>query len=87
MRFRKLWLTPDDDISNDPKTINAYRTELQQEIFETAVEKSVKGGLFAVHREAGAIPDPSYAIHVLGASEAVEKYIDDAVGDNDSPAF
>ena len=43
-RFKRLWLTPDEDISENADDVDVYRDQLQQEVLETAVEQSIKRG-------------------------------------------
>ena len=86
-RFKRLWLAPDEDISENADDVIEYRSQLQQEVFEAAVEQSIKGGWPAVLKEAGANPDVMEVIRRLNPGNDVNSFMKEVLGDAGSLPF
>ena len=86
-RFKRLWLTPDEDISENADDVDVYRDQLQQEVLERAVEQSVKGGWSAVLAEAGANPDLEEVLRRLDPDNKVGGLVKETLGEAGSLPF
>jgi len=85
--FKRLWLMRDEDIPENSDDIKEYRSQLQQEIYDTGVERSIKGGWPAVLRKAGANPDLEEVIRELDSDNKVDAYVRETLVTADSLPF